>query len=239
MLSESKKILVPSVSVAFSKMPKEKWKVVNELRQVGSESFKAKTIDILNGIGNNYSLDYTGDPIDYLSLCIQFTDNHRICYSNKDLPSSRLVRDSIDYLLSLNRPFTLVDQISFALKESKGKLIGASQLCMVSSRIMARNMDTRIYPEVKIDEYDMLKWRQMIVPSFSCGDQSGANYYFFTGLSVSTLLSCVGGKNTEEILLEGLFKRGSTVMKLARRYLAGQPTMSNFDGPYRIRLVLK
>lgn len=234
MLLESKKLLIPGLSVAFSKMPKEKWKDVNELKLVGTENFRAKTIDIMNCIGNSYSLCYSGDPVDYLSLCIQFTDNHRICYSTNNFPSSKLVQDNIDYLLNLNRQFTLVDQIKFALKESNDGLIDASKLCMLSSRIMARNMDTRIYPDVKIDKTDMLKWRQKMAVSFNCADQSGANYYFFTGLSVSTLLSFTGGQNTKEILLEGLFKRGSTVMKLARKYLAGQPTMSNFDGPYRI-----
>lgn len=142
------------------------------------------------------------------------------------LPDSDKVRKFIEFLSNSEKPVTLSEQFGELLRLADGSIIDATQIGMYASRMVARNLDHRAYPEIIIDGETRDKCHNNLLPFSSTNkpqDILGDNYYFWTTLYSSLELKDIVGGVTTKVL----DKYAAKVMSWSRRVLAGQAVISD------------
>ena len=142
---------------------------------------------------------------------------------------SRLTQTELDWI----RPAEIIDKSTLVhdvKNESEkivdGSIIDATQIGMYASRIVARNLDHRAYPEIIVDKEIRDKCHNNLLPFKSADkpqDILGDNYYFWTTLYSSLELKDIVGGITTKVL----DKYAAKIMSWSRRVLAGQAVISD------------
>lgn len=127
---------------------------------------------------------------------------------------------------------TLSEQFIIALSITNGNILGAANLCWISTRLMARGADQRIYPSIVINEMELRQWNEKVArfetrEISGKSDGPGDNYYFWTH-AFTTMIFSLGGVRAKAAQLA--FSKGTKIMMFARNYIARkQPNMTSHE----------
>lgn len=147
--------------------------------------------------------------------------------SYSDIPESYKVNEFIDFVANSDVPIDTTRQLEKLLELADGSLTDASLLGMLTSRIVARNVDKTMYPDILIPEETRDKWDCNLLPFDSSQkpqDKLGDNYYFWTAIytKIATATALDSG-----IFYKAMDKYSAQIMGFSRRYLAKQSTITN------------
>ena len=166
------------------------------------------------------------EPRDLFPCLIEFTDELRSSLP-PIFPDSYKVEALLDRLL--NRERIAIDDVFRESLTIQRHLLGALLLAWISSRLVARLSDRRIYPYLELTEKVSQLWAEKLVP-FEGYDQPatespGDYYYFFTHALAAYLFGRHGSYTSQA--LDAIFSRGTEIMVIARRWCARKPNRTS------------
>ncbi len=195
--------------------------------------------DILMNIGkkNNIRLESDGMPPYIYSVyriaAVPSDNEDPEDRTYSDIPESSKVNEFIDFMAKSDVPVDTVNQLEKLLELSGGSLTDAAMLGMLASRMVARNVDKSMYPDISISEETRDKWDHNLLPfdsSLKPQDKLGDNYYYWT--SIYTKVAA------ESALDNGIFyktmdKYAAKIMGFSRRLLAKQSTITDHSEAFK------
>lgn len=170
------------------------------------------------------------NPWDVFSSCIQFYDLHSNPIPDNLRPPVDDVNSFFGGMLNREGKVLLKDQFSLLMDITHNHLTSAALLGMMGSRIIARNLDTRAYPDICMTDNLQDSLIDKLAPIEIFGNEQekldpvGDHYYFWTHFFAACALSAIG---TEGMKMQKVFERGTSIMVKVRRYIAQQPTISD------------
>ncbi len=149
------------------------------------------------------------------------------------LPDSNRVGQFIEFMASHERPVDTMEQFEKLLEISNYSVLDASILGMISSRMVARNLDKSLYPEIVITEEMRDRWQKNLLPfdrNNRPQDVLGDNYYFWTAVYTHIAFKESSYGNLFYKIMD---KNAARIMSLSRRFLANQPTISDHSEAFK------
>lgn len=170
--------------------------------------------------------------LEVFGAIIQFTDSHRAPLQRSVFPPQQDVETFIASIKAIPYPATLSEQFITALSITNGSILGAANLCWISTRLMARGADRRVYPAVVVSETELRQWNEQVA-RFEAHEDSGKNdgpgdnYYFWTH-AFATMIFSSDGVGAKAALLA--ISKGTRIMTFVRNYIARkQPNMTTHE----------
>jgi hypothetical protein len=168
------------------------------------------------------------DPIDVFISSIEFFDHHHEPLPRTTIPPEGDINKFVNLVLQSKEKLTVSEQLKNLLDISKGNVLGAANLGFLSSRLLARGLDTRVYPNIQISPQIMLEankhFAQFESDHTERNDAPGDTYYFWTQFFATSVFYQLGCFQSQA--LDKLFSIGPPIMRLVRKYIARQPTIS-------------
>lgn len=168
------------------------------------------------------------NPYEIFCTAVQFMDDHKCAVPVTVLPPKDDVEEFIEYVIASDKLIRLKDQLG-KLLEISGNLAGAANIGFLAARIMARGVDSRAYPEIRVSPEKMKVWGKKITQFEVFGidsniDGPGDTYYFWTHAFAAIAYGNLRSLSAKA--MDVAFANGTNVMTFVRRYIARQPTMS-------------
>lgn len=167
----------------------------------------------------------TYDPVEIYATAVQFFDCHDAPLPQTTLPPSKDVQEFIDNVLKSNKKLSVSEQLDILLDITNGNILGAANIGMLGSRILARGWDNRAYPEIVITPSIILDAPNHLAPFEGCKESLGDTYYFWTNFFATCSYNQLGDVTSRGF--NKLFMFGTPVMRFVREYIVGQPTVSS------------
>lgn len=170
------------------------------------------------------------NPYELFYGSIQFVDDHNEPLPTTILPPEKDVETYIQRVISSQGKMSLSSQLKLSMEVTKNNIVGATNLCFVASRLLARGSDLRAYPNLKVKPVDLAVWNNHISQfetydgKDTC-DGPGDTYYFWTHFFVALVCGFVG--DVRFSVMQNAFANGTDLMLLVRNQLVGQPTVSS------------
>jgi hypothetical protein len=165
---------------------------------------------------------YHGGEI--LGTAIELLDQHDAALPGSVLPPEAHLRELVDAVLCLRRRATVVDQFEAAMAITGQHAVGATNLCWITTRFMARGGDRSAYPSVPIDVERLHRWSRAVAHFEPHGDgpsdAAGDTYYFWTNAFVASVYA---HRHLGSGTLLALFDRGPALMSFVRGSIVGVP----------------
>lgn len=178
-------------------------------------------------------LQFDINPLCLFGLTICFTDLHDRTFPPALYPPSSAISSFIERVLANNRPVELWEQFRFGLEDTNHP-VEAGLACMWASRIMARDLDRRAYPQIKPDPNAMREWNRKLtpLPSFEEAnlEPSGDTYYFWTSACMALVIENGRKQHRSKAMLdtvEAIYQYGAEIMVASRLLLARQKMASS------------
>jgi len=172
------------------------------------------------------------DIVEVIGTAIELLDQHDGALPVRVLPPEQDVRCFIDEVGRHRRAVDVVTQLEIALPIASGELLGAVNLCWISTRLMARGCDDhRAYPGVAVSPEDLARWNRsvagFVVPGPAnnwTSDASGDTYYFWTHVLIELLCHDRGWPGAR---VSAVFAQGTAIMRFVRGVIVGQQIVSD------------
>ena len=168
------------------------------------------------------------DPLEVFGTLIQFLDYHNAPLPTTVLPPSNDVRQFIEKILAVERPALIGEQLKTGLDIADNNVVGAANLACIASRLIGRGMDSRAYPDIAINEKDMLKWGKKVTQfetyNQTAGDSAGDTYYFWTHAMAGLVYNLYDSKIIQ-LIFQNAFENGTNMMVCVSKFI-GLPTTS-------------
>lgn len=170
------------------------------------------------------------NPREIFGTLVQLVDYHNSPLSDAALPPEEDVKEYIHKVMNIKGRVTLPQQFETLLDVTRNDLIGAIQLGAIASRVMARGLDTRAYPNIAAGKDEMFAWNDKIAQferhiDSDKNDGPGDTYYFWTHMFAALFYKQYEGLGRE--LYNASFAHGTEIMKLARKWIARSPINSD------------
>lgn len=165
------------------------------------------------------------DPIEIYTTSVQFFDCYNGTLPKTTLPPSKDVQEFIDKVLSSNKKLSISEQFDILLNITNGSILGAGNVGLVGSRILARGWDTKAYPNIAVIPSTIREASNHLAPFEGCKESLGDTYYFWTNFFTTSAYNQLGGNISKGF--NQLFKIGTPVMRFVRQYVVMQPTVSS------------
>ncbi|HLD92070.1 MAG TPA: hypothetical protein VI795_01600 [Patescibacteria group bacterium] len=150
-----------------------------------------------------------------------------------DIPESSKISQFIDFVAKSDVPVDTTNQLEKLLEISDGSLTDAALLGMLASRMVARNIDKTMYPDISISEETRDKWDHNLLPfdsSIKPQDKLGDNYYFWT--SIYTKVASESASDNG-LFYKTMDKYAAKIMGFSRRHLAKQSTITDHSEAFK------
>ncbi|GEM_PF-2473804 len=188
-----------------------------------------RNLTLENALHPYWSPDKTYDPLEMFGTLVQFADYHDGPLPSTTLPPEKDVTDYINWVMNIERKATLPQQFEKLLDITGNKLMGAANLGLISSRIMARGLETRAYPNIHVGKNEMFAWNDKIAQFEVYGESDGNDgpgdtYYFWTHMCGALYFTTYEG--VDKNAYDFLFEHGTEIMRFARKWIAGDLTNS-------------
>lgn len=175
-----------------------------------------------------WNKDQKYNPYEIFCAAVQFLDDHTCAVPVTVLPPKDDVEGFIEYVINSDEPIRLKDQLG-KLLEISGNTAGAVNIGFLAARIMARGVDSRAYPEIRVTPEKMKVWGRNITQFEVYGSDSnidgpGDTYYFWTHAFAAIAYGNLRSLSAKA--MDVAFANGTNVMTFVRKYVARQPTMS-------------
>lgn len=161
------------------------------------------------------------DAAEVFGATIQSVDLHDAPLPKTVLPPEKDVSDFIGAIKDGSERVKLDQQFNVALDITNDNLVGATNLCWIAVRFMARGADQRAYPNIPMNERELRQWNghlaQFEIPGTDKNDGPGDNYYFWTHVFGAIAFSDHGVKAK---LAQVAFSRGTEIMEFVRKNIA-------------------
>ena len=182
------------------------------------------------------------DLVEVLGTALELLDQHDAALPTTVLPPQQDVVRFVDAVARRPVPVDVVTQLQIALPIARGELVGAINLCWISTRLMARGCDRRAYPGVAVAAEDLAGWSRTVAGFVAPGprngwtsDASGDTYYFWTHVLLEVVCHNHGWTG---VGVRAVSAHGTAIMRLVRRVLVGQQLVSDHREASRLgRLV--
>lgn len=177
----------------------------------------------------NPSEKYNG--LEVVNVLSQYVDFYDFSLPKTVLPPQEDVKQFMDRVLESKGKLSIPQQLDIALditKEASGtpNIIGASGIAFIGSRLGARGLDQRAYPEIKIGPDELKAWNEHVAafPDEDSGryDGPGDTYYFWSHFFGATSLKAIGGIRSEAY--QKILDKGTPLMRTVRTHIARRPT---------------
>lgn len=201
--------------------------LLNSFTRIVEEREIAKNEAKLDGpywlLGTKYN------PLEIYISAIQFFDDHSEPLPLTTLPLSEHVQEYGDFIFKSGRKVTLPEQFTKLLAITGNNVVGAANLGFIASRVYARGGDTRAYPDINVGASDIMRWSRKLsnfetYGASSANDAAGDTYYFWTHFFAASVYTTL--RTNESTALNGLFGRGTEIMRFIRGSIVGQPTVT-------------
>jgi hypothetical protein len=153
-----------------------------------------------------------------------FTDKQKETEFITPVANERSVQEFINRVIESPEPVDVAGQFDILLKLSDGSIVDAAAIGMMASRLVARNLDKRLYPNTHVDNDIQAKFHKNL-PIFGDpdkpNDRLGDNYYFWTSVYTACSLS------DEHPFIRTLDEHNAKIMTLSRQFFARQPTITD------------
>lgn len=184
-------------------------------------------------------------PVDLITLCSNFFDDHRGRLPLSALPPERDVATYLQVVWSGGQRLTVDEQLRYLLHISHNNLLGAVNIGLIASRAIARNADERAYPYVGslIRKAGMEQYMKIFSCLFSqfepsypgeSYDAMGDTYYYWTTLMKT--LSGVVLDGWQQKAVKNIFLYGPKAMRFARQYIIHSPTTTSHKSAVRMAM---
>lgn len=167
------------------------------------------------------------DLFSLLYVLVQFSDEHDEPVPSSVIPPESDVRRYLSEVLSSESVLTVADQYRILLSITDNP-VGTGHLGFVSSRLMARGRDKRMYPGLEVGSQQIKDWNNHIA-QFEQYDEFGYDgpgdtYYFWTNFFFASLLAQEDG--LKALTFCEVMKNGTRLMVAVRRAV-GEPTITS------------
>ncbi len=181
-----------------------------------------------------WNKNITYNQINLFGYIIQVADYHSASIPEDVLPPEYDVNRFIEKISNYDDIVTVPKQFEILMDITNNDLLGALHLGFVSTRIMARGLDTRAYPNITVTESDMVIWSKKIaqfeVFNNHCSDSPGDTYYFWTHMFAAVFY---GLNRSNRRLYKTAFAHGTEIMKFFRKVIADTPiTADHIEASY-------
>lgn len=170
------------------------------------------------------------DVVEIFGTLVQHVDYHRSPLPKTTSPPESDVQEYINRILSKEGKVTLLQQLEELLGMTNNNLLHAVNLGFISSRLMARSLDARAYPNIHVGQEEMLTWNDKIAQFETYGESNlsdgpGDTYYFWTHMFGALFYKYYEGmgKRTYDLA----FQHGTPMMKFVRKWFAQTPITSD------------
>lgn len=185
----------------------------------GEEILIRNIKDLFNGVPYwKPGCSYTGREV--LMTAIQFFDQHNQPLPVSTLPPAEDIKRYLDKILSIDTPVNMTDQFRILLDITGNNIVGAANLGMMASRIMARALDTRAYPMFQVKPVEIREWNSRIcqfeIYKGDKADGPGDNYYFWTHFFAATAYASINNYCFKHRILDYGFSNGTRIMTIVR-----------------------
>jgi hypothetical protein len=161
---------------------------------------------------------------------IQSFDLHDEYIPTTTLPPEEDVLAFIQGIRDRPERVTVPEQFRMALDLAGNDIFGATNICWITNRFMARGVDSRAYPNIPIDASMLYDWNDQVA-QFKTYDQSGKNdgpgdnYYFWTHVFGAVAFS---ERGPQAKLAQLAFSHGTQIMTFVRKNIAtgNQPNIT-------------
>lgn len=168
------------------------------------------------------------NPLELFGTLIQYLDYHKSPLPKTVLPPEGDAAVYIEQILAREAPATLDEQLDALLDVTNNNIVGALNLGFITSRFMARGLDTKAYPNIEVDHETMFRWGQNMaqfeVSADRTGDSSGDTYYFWTH-AMAGLAYNLSGKPRR--FYNRTFEHGTDIMRIVREKFTKLPITSD------------
>lgn len=168
------------------------------------------------------------NPQEVFGTLIQVTDYHHSPLPCTTLPPESDVKGYIETVMRTEGRVPVWKQFEILLDITNNNVVGAANLGFVASRVMARGLDSRAYPHIKVSDVDLIEWSHKIGQFESedeeIHDSSGDTYYFWSHAFASIFYHLHPGNQT---LYQKAFEHGTDIMKFVRKHIAHTPITSD------------
>lgn len=168
-------------------------------------------------------------PLEVFGTLIQFMDYHREDLPTTTLPPEKDVKAYIDHVMATPERVMVPQQFEALLDITGNDLLGATNLGAIASRVMARGLETRAYPNISAKEADMKAWNEKVAQfeldvDRNKNDGPGDTYYFWTHVFGGLYFNQFEGMGHRTY--RSSFANGTEIMAMARQWVARSPINS-------------
>ena len=172
------------------------------------------------------------NPLEVFGTLVQLTDYHDGPLPLSTLPPESDVETYIRNILNMTNTVTLPFQFEELLNSTDNNLLGAMNLGFVASRLMARRLDHRAYPNITVGSEEMFMWNDRIAQFETYGDKHlsdgpGDTYYFWSHMFGALFYKLYEGIG--KIPYNFAFEHGTETMKFVRQYVAKTPITADHN----------
>lgn len=166
----------------------------------------------------NKNLNYSGREI--FLTAVQFFDQHNEPLPQSTLPPVEDIKKYIGMVTESENKVGVVQQLRILLDITHNDIVGAANLGMMASRIMARGADRRAYPTLDVSPQDIREWNKK-VSQFETYNQEGNDgpgdtYYFWTHFFAAIAYVAIDNKRFKHRILDTMFSKGTGIMTKVR-----------------------
>ena len=169
------------------------------------------------------------NPLELIATLAQFVDYYDNLLPKTTLPPEEDVKAYIDTVMNMEGKVTLSQQFEILLDIANNNFLGALNIGMIASRVMARGLDKRAYPNIPqgVDEMRAgnSKIAQFEHAPAEKNDAPGDTYYFWTNMFGTYFFENYKGIGSR--VYKHTIKKATQLMKTARR-LAGSPVNGDY-----------
>jgi hypothetical protein len=166
---------------------------------------------------------------DAMTLYASFTDHHNIDKIDKFKPhltvANTLIKEIENQFSKTNSPLGISEQLNMALNFSSGDITLAVLNLSLASRMVARNLDSRLL-NIKLSEEEIFYWKHLFAP-FGYGkkseDPAGDTYHFWfamlAGISREEKFDLVGVNNVKQLICDLIYPNTAWACEVVRHRL--------------------
>lgn len=169
------------------------------------------------------------DVVEVFGTLVQFIDYHDSDIPTTTFPPENDLIKYINTIMSKDGRVTISQQFEELLNITQNDLLGAVHLGFMASRVMARGLDTRAYPNIHVQEGEMLNWNEKIAQfethNADRSDGPGDTYYFWTHMFGALFYRLYKGMGRRTY--DFSFQHGTDIMKFVRIFFARSPINSS------------
>lgn len=179
----------------------------------------------------NKAVEY--DSAEVFGATVQSLDLHDAPLPRTVLPPEKDVARFIAGVKAAPHKVKLNEQLNIALDITGNDLLGATNLCWIATRFMARGADQRAYPNIFVDADVIRDWNSQLAQFETYNDSGmndgpGDNYYFWTHVFAAMAFNKRG---IQAKIAQAAFSKGTQIMAFVRKSIAkgNQPNITAHD----------